>query len=578
MPADNRSDAHRPARILAATALLLTAVALWPAPSASSPPDAAADGIASPARHRPQRFERCFVIPIRDEITEVTLRSLERRIDQAVAANADLIIFDIDTPGGVIYTTLNICKHIKRLDAYTIAYINPNAYSAGAIIALACREIVMAPRSTLGDSQPIMIGTEGPQAVPPEIEAKVISPLVEEIRDSATRNGYDLNLCLAMVRPELEIYWVVNTETDERRFVTREERDRLFGLEPTEPPALRITRKVTREPSSSPLGTPAESVETRTERQPGEFVSDDQSRTAWKYVHSTPLLPQVKQPIVSDRLLLTMTQDEAIAFGFATRKLASLDDFRDAYNITGPLRVLDYTWSEDLVAWLSSPIVRGILMVLIMLGAYAELNSPGVGLPGLVALVALAIFLGAPYLTGLANVTEILLVVLGIVLLALEVFVIPGFGLAGILGTFLVLCGLLLSFMPDEPGHPGPFYLPQFRYSIEALQRGLIVLALSVVASIIGMVMLGRYLPAMPYVGRIVAPNPTPESVEVPSPYEYTVEIGDVGIAEGPLRPAGKARFGDTLVDVVSQGEYVPPGSRVEVIEMRGNRVVVRKV
>ena len=124
---------------------------------------------------------------------------------------------------------------IKNLsDVHTVAWIHSKAFSAGAIIAMACDEIVMSSRSTLGDSQPIIIGPGGAGALPDDLEAKMTSPLIEEVRDSARRNHYDMDLCLALIRPEMEIFCVRNTETDKHDFVDRAQRDELFGIEPTE--------------------------------------------------------------------------------------------------------------------------------------------------------------------------------------------------------------------------------------------------------------------------------------------------------------------------------------------------------
>jgi membrane-bound serine protease (ClpP class) len=106
----------------------------------------------------------------------------------------------------------------------------------------------------------------------------------------------------------------------------------------------------------------------------------------------------------------------------------------------------------------------------------------------------------------------------------------------------------------------------------------MVTLVSSMVASLIGMVMLSRFLPRMPVLGRIVPANPTPSEVQTDDPYRGLARVGDVGETEGDLHPAGKARFGSQLVDVVTQGEYLGVGIKVEVIERRGNRVVVREV
>jgi membrane-bound serine protease (ClpP class) len=222
--------------------------------------------------------------------------------------------------------------------------------------------------------------------------------------------------------------------------------------------------------------------------------------------------------------------------------------------------------------------VRGFLMVIILLGAYVEFHTPGVGVPGLVALICLAVFVGAPYLTGLANVWEIFFIALGFLLIALEVFVIPGFGIAGVSGIVFVVIGLLATFLPPDGDHAIPLYIPSLPATLHTLKLAMVTLVSSMVASLIGMVMLSRFLPRLPLFRRVVPANPTPSEVDPGDPYRGLARVGDLGQSAGPLRPAGKARFGSELVDVVTQGEYLAQDARIEVIERRGNRVVVRAV
>jgi membrane-bound serine protease (ClpP class) len=239
---------------------------------------------------------------------------------------------------------------------------------------------------------------------------------------------------------------------------------------------------------------------------------------------------------------------------------------------------LSYTWSEKLVEWLTSPMVRTILLIVMLLAAYVELNTPGVGLPGLVAVCCLVVFLGAPYLTGLADMWDILAVVAGAVLLAVEVFVIPGFGVTGIAGIALICIGVVASFVgPEMPNQP-PFYWPRLDYTLEALKTGVWALVIGLSAALAGGIALRRIFPSVPYIGQIVAPNPTAAAVAMPDPYPTDVaRPGDAGVAETPLRPAGKARFEAVLFDVTTEGEFIELGARVEVLERRGNRVVVRR-
>jgi membrane-bound serine protease (ClpP class) len=201
-----------------------------------------------------------------------------------------------------------------------------------------------------------------------------------------------------------------------------------------------------------------------------------------------------------------------------------------------------------------------------------------VGVPGLVALICLGIFVGAPYLTGLANVWEIVLILIGFALIGLEIFVIPGFGIAGISGILCVLVGLLATFVPNEPGREFPIYWPHFEYGLRGLRYGAITIGVAFAASIVGMALISRVLPKIRWLHGVIPENPQAVAVTMDDPYRGHARVGDRGKVESALRPAGKARFENMLVDVVTEGELIDPPAEVEVIERRGNRVVVRRV
>jgi len=279
-------------------------------------------------------FEKAFIIPIQGEISVVTLKSIERRIEDVRKAGADLVIFDLDTPGGEAFTALKICTAIKNLaPIHTVAWINPDAYSAGAIIALACNEVVMSARSKIGDCKPIMIGPEGVQAVPEDVDDKITSPLIEELKDSSNRGGYDMQMLTSMIRSGSDLFWVENGKTGERRFVRTGERNRLFGLADT--------------PS---FATESEKSDDKKDRPPGrrlqdtrEPISDELSKTDWRYVKNAPPLITGRQPVVPHNELLTMGQDEAIAYGFARAKASTESELRSFLGIQGPIERLEYT-------------------------------------------------------------------------------------------------------------------------------------------------------------------------------------------------------------------------------------------
>lgn len=504
----------------------------------------------------PASKHNAAILSLHSDITDITAASLTRRVKMAKARGADLIVFDLDTPGGMVTSAIKIADLIRNMtDVKTVAWVNPDAYSGGTMVAVACDEIVMARSSRIGDSQVIMIGQGGASAIPEELRPKVYTPVLHDFSMSAKLNGYSEVLSEAFVVPEREVWWLENTETGEREFVFRDEKVRRIGS----------TDKNTDIPWKK-----------------DEPTASSLSGSPWKLVKSyydivlEKELP-LQQPVVSDTELLQMSPGEAHAFGFCKALVPDRNALIARYNI-GELFEFDALWSESLAHWLTSMPVRGFLLIVFFLGLYVEFHTPGVGLAGLVSLIVLCLFVGAPYMTGLANVFEIALILIGVILLGLEIFVIPGFGVAGISGIACIFAGIVATFIPDEPGRTIPSLFPALPATVEGLKTGAITLVSALVASLIGMAMLSRYLPKMPLFRALVTANPMPSSVQVDDPYRGAAHVGDVGVSEGPLHPAGKARFRSVLVDVVTQGDIVDAGVRVEVVERRGNRVVVRAV
>lgn len=537
MKTPSKRSHHRFPWVSACAAALFLATIAW-APAFSADPPAGEQRVGA-------------ILSLSGEITDITTQSLGRRIKSARAQGAKVIILNLDTPGGLVTSSIAIADLLRNLpdDVTTVAWVNPDAISGGSLVAMACDEIVMARSSRMGDSQVIMGDLTGVQAVPEDLKAKAYSPVVHDFRTSARKNGYSEVLAEAFVIPEREVWWLENIASGEREFVfTDLKESRLLEDEAAE-----------------------------------NSVTEGQAKPVaeWKLVDSyfdalsKAELP-VRQPVDSVEELLVVSPGEAIAYGLAKAVVTDEGDLTMRYGLTRTIR-LDELWSETLAHWLTSIYVRGFLLIVIFLSGYVEFHTPGIGLAGLVALIALAIFVGAPYVTGLANVWEVVVVLLGVLLIALELFVIPGFGVAGIAGITLLLTGLVATFIPDEPGRSFPALFPALPTTLAGLRIALMTLVASMLASVVGMVMLGRILPRAPLFRKLIPENPTPSQVAVEDPYWGAARVGDIGAAEGTLRPSGKARFGSVLVDVVTQGELIDAGAKVEIVERRGNRVVVRR-
>jgi membrane-bound serine protease (ClpP class) len=217
--------------------------------------------------------------------------------------------------------------------------------------------------------------------------------------------------------------------------------------------------------------------------------------------------------------------------------------------------------------------VTGILLFVGILGIYVELNTPGLGLPGAVAVIAFAILFGSRYLTNLAQWWEIGLFLAGLVLIAIEVFVTPGFGVLGISGLICCIVGLLAIIIPNAPDK---LPVPQTELEWGIFRTGLTALGLAFLGAVVAAIILGRYLPKMPLASKLIlapaSPSTGPATESAPI---RLIQVGQMGTVQSICRPVGQVRFGDKLVDAVADGSFIPAGTKVKVIRNEGNRVVV---
>ena len=206
-------------------------------------------------------------------------------------------------------------------------------------------------------------------------------------------------------------------------------------------------------------------------------------------------------------------------------------------------------------------------MMIILVGFFTEIKTPGWGLPGTAAVIALSLFFGAGYILELASIIEIVLFIVGIVLLLIEIFVIPGFGIFGALGIILMIGSLFLGLISD---------FPLVDWSL--IQMATIQLAAALVFSILFVFILIKFLPKSQLFNKLVLQR----NIEGGSGYTSDVKVkemlGKQGKALTDLRPSGTALIEDKRVDVVTHGEYINKGTKVIVIQEEGSKVVVEKV
>jgi membrane-bound ClpP family serine protease len=204
----------------------------------------------------------------------------------------------------------------------------------------------------------------------------------------------------------------------------------------------------------------------------------------------------------------------------------------------------------------------------------SELMSPGIGIPGFIACICFLFFFWSQFLNGTAGWLEILLFVAGISFVALEIFVLPGFGIFGLGGGAMVIAGVVLATQT--------FVVPRNAYQFSQVPQSLLPLAAMVAGGVAALVLVRHFLPRTPVVNQMFLQPPEGTQREELSRRESLVEfeylVGKCGKTTTQLMPAGKARFGDELIDVISQGDVIESGTDIRVLEVLGNRVIVEPV
>jgi membrane-bound serine protease (ClpP class) len=253
----------------------------------------------------------------------------------------------------------------------------------------------------------------------------------------------------------------------------------------------------------------------------------------------------------------------------------SFAQFKQCYDLgeNDPMLV-EPGWADFLVQALASPGVAVLLLVIGGAALYIELHAPGIGFGGFVATVCFLLFFWSRYLGGTADWLAISLFVMGMAFLLLEVFVIPGFGIFGLGGGAMVLASLILASQT--------FIWPRNEYQFDQLTQSLLTVAAAGVGVIVVATFLRRRLPRSRLFGHMMLEPPAGEEAETIRRREALVDLhellGQQGTTTTQLTPGGKARFGERLADVMADGELIPRGTTVEVVDVRGSRVMVKEV
>lgn len=437
------------------------------------------------------------VVQVHGEIDLGLAPYLARALREAERVNASAVVLDINTPGGRLDAALQIRQALLDSPVRTIAFVNRDAFSAGALIAIAANEIYMVPGAVIGAATPVTAG--GEVATP-----KAISAVRSTFRSTAEVRGRDPRVAEAMVDPEVSI-------------------DGLAG--------------------------------------PGQ--------------------------------LLTLTTTDARARGYADAVVANRQELLQAAGLTGvAVQETAPALAEQVVRLITNPIVASLMMTLGLLLVVGDLVGGGGGIPAVAGVGIMGLFFWGHMLAGLAGWEGAALILLGVVLLGVEIFVVPGFGVAGILGIATFAAGLFVSVIGGEIVTDADLIRAATTVGftlIASLVGGIGLMWLMTRTRVSGGLVLRARLGAAdarhePAVGRSTGSLADANEVTAdasfasrrPTGAESSL-LGARGVAVSDLRPGGFAQFDKVRVDVVTEGGYLPAGTDIEVVSDEGYRRVVRR-
>jgi membrane-bound serine protease (ClpP class) len=430
------------------------------------------------------------VVEMHGEVAPSMFLFIRRAAKEAEVRGASAIIFDINTYGGRLDSAEQITNVLNRANIPTYSFINTNAGSAGALIALATKHIYMAPVSAIGAAAPVLSTGED---LPLTQKEKTISYWSALVRGSAAKNGHNPDIGEAFMDKEKEVK----------------------------------------------LGD-------RVVHKKGTLLTLS-AQEATEKINGKPLL----------------------ADGIAD----SIVDLTRKAGLSGNITALEPTGFERLAFWITA--LAPLLLLGGIIGAYLEFKIPGASLPGIISAICFALFFLGHYFAGLAGWEVVAIFFLGVLLVLIEIlFFAHSTIIFGVAGIFLML-GAIVWAMVDR--YPGETFFPSGR----TLAVPLLNLSIALIAAAMVIAITARYLPRTSFYRRfaLLTANPAGPSMAM-APREFITPLslspGTEGTAMSILRPSGKARFADHIVDVITQGEFIAPETPITVVQSDGMRVVVK--
>ncbi len=472
---------------------------------------------------------RAEMIKVDGKIEPVLEAFIERQIERSVGSGVNTIIFHIESDGGPLAQSNNLASAIADLDpkkVRTIAYIPKEALGSAVVVALGCDEIYLQPTARFGDVRP----TEGDADRPGDrISEDVMRHYKDALTALAKRKNRPEGIAAAMADKNAQVFQVKNRRTGKVWYLTDEE--------------------------------------------------IHESNGEWE--KGLPL------PESGRNHLMVLSGVRAHELMLAEPPVRDFDDLKQRLGVPPEVNVAEAkrTWVDSLVFWLNTDLALFFLVVVGFICIYIELHLM-TGALSIVAALCFALFFWSHFLGGTAGWLEVLLFLIGVTCLGLEIFVLPGYGVFGVTGVLLIFASLILASQTWNNIEPNENY--------RRLSWTLGTLGGSLISVIVIAVLTSRFLPHVRVFDRLMlsppggigdatlGPRLRPDLADEHAPGTLAELprslVGQEGSAVTGLRPAGKAKINGRLIDVVSDGPFIPADRRIEVVAVSGNRVVVREI
>jgi membrane-bound serine protease (ClpP class) len=467
--------------------------------------------------NEPATYKHGVIIPFEGEIGPGLEQYVFRKLEAAKEAGADLVVLEIDSPGGRLDESLAIAWRMQELDwAHTVAYVPHDAISGAAIASLGCDEIIMAPNARWGDAGVIIQDEKSLFHFVPE---KVVSIVTDKLRALAQAKGRPPALAEAISDKDLKVFHVRSLKPKagqpvEETYISERE----FNANPGEWQKL------------------------------GEVAASGGGR------------------------FLALTGVEAEKYGLANALVRDRQELAKRYGVND-FEILTSTWVDVTVAILNSWLVTALLIIVGLTGLYFEFMSPGHGIGALVGTACFLLLFWSHFLGGTAGWLSATLFLLGLGCIAVEILLLPGTLVPGLIGSVLVLVSMVMVCQG--------FLVPQTESELHTLAGTMAMILGSCGIFVAAAIVITRRMETLPLFSRLMLAPPDAEAADAPGSAASGMSppaAGDQGIAHTPLRPGGKGRFGERTIDVMASGDFLDRGTPIRVVRVSGNQVWVETV